>query len=308
MKTEEVIKKENKFISIIKSEYKRFFIITFASIVYSLGLAWFLQPGKVYSGGVVGLVQLILDIIEKFTGETHTVGLLIFILNAPLLIIAFKSVSIKFAIYSLISIVIQTIMGLGFIELINLEINIIGNPEYNRVLLSIIGGGLVGFGGAIALRCGGSTGGIDILAQALALKKNLSIGVSCLIFNVCIALVGGFILGSWAIVFYTIIRIITTSVVTDKIHTIYNHLKVEIITDNGEEMSNMIMSVTGRGVTVLSGEGAYTHRSKYVLEVVLSSFQLYQITNKAKEIDGHVFIIASPVKSIVGNFKKKTIA
>lgn len=298
---------KNKFIKICKSEYKRFLIMVISSIIYSLGLAWFLQPGQLYSGGIVGLMQLVVNIIEKQTGTAPAIGLFIFVVNIPILIIALKFVSLKFALYSLLSIVIQTIMGLGFIEVFDFGVNMIGN-DYNQLLLAIIGGGLVGIGGSLALRYGGSTGGIDVFAQALALKKNLSIGTSSLIFNFCIALVGGLVLNSWPIVLYTIIRIVVTSIVTDKIHTIYNYLKVEIITDKGEEISNMIMAETSRGVTMLDGEGAYTHTKKYVLEVVLSTFEFYKMIDLAKEIDGHVFIISSPVKSIVGNFKKRTIA
>ncbi|MFI3329456.1 MAG: YitT family protein [bacterium] len=293
--------------NVVKIEYKRFLIISLASVIYSLGLIWFLQPGSLYSGGVVGLVQLILNIIAKATGETYAIGVFIFVINIPLLYIAFKYVSFKFAIYSLLSIVIQSIMGLGFINVIDFQINVVGE-QYNQLMLALIGGGMIGIGGALALRFGGSTGGLDIIAQAFALKKELSIGVSSLIFNFSIALIGGFVLQSWAIVFYTIIRIVVTSIVTDKIHTIYNHLKVEIITEKGEEISSMIMRESGHGVTVVNAEGGYTHKKKFILEIVLSSFQLYPIIELAKEIDPNVFIITTPVKRLVGNFKKRTIA
>lgn len=291
----------DKVVKIIREEYKRFFVVIIATIIYMLGLIWFLQPANLYSGGVVGLVQLIVNIIAKFTGVTHEMGLFIFVLNIPILFVAFKYVSFRFAIYSLISIVIQTIMTSGFLNPNLLQLD-------DPLLQSMIGGCLIGFGGAMALRFGVSTGGIDIFAQAIALKKDYSIGLSCLIFNICIALIGGFVLNSWAIVFYTVIRIITTSIVTDKVHTIYNHLKIEVITDKGEEISNMIMQKTKRGVTIVEGEGAYTHNKKYVLNVVLSSFELSEIISPAKEIDSHVFIFSSPVKGVVGNFKKRTIA
>lgn len=302
METGHLEKKENKFNKIVKSEYKRIIAVVVGSCIYALGLLWFLEPAKLYSGGVTGLVQLIINIIEEFTGNTISIGVLIFLINIPILIIAFKFISTKFAVYSLISIIIQSTLTLGFIPI----------PEFgvafdDSLLLAFLGGCLVGIGGAISLRAGASTGGIDVFAQALSLKKNISIGSFSLVFNLTIALVAGGIFG-WAIALYTIIRIIVTSLVTDKIHTAYNHLKVEIITDKGDEISEMIIMKLGRGVTMLNGEGAYTHKKKYVLEIVLSSFELYKIIDSAKEIDSSVFIIASPVKSIIGNFKKRSIA
>ncbi len=300
---------QNKFVKLIKEEYKRFLIVSISSVIYALGLMWFLKPGELYSGGVVGLMQLVINIIAKVTGETYSIGIFIFLVNIPILVVAFKFVSLRFALYSLLSIVIQSVLGIeGLFPIVDLGVNQSLNPAYNQLLLAIIGGGLVGFGGALALRYGGSTGGLDVFAQYLALKKDVSIGKFSLIFNLFIALIGGLVLQSWPIVLYTVIRIFVTSSVTDKIHTVYNHLKVEIITDFGEEISKMIMTNTGRGVTIIHGEGAYTHKTKYVLEVVVSSFELFTITEAAKAIDKHVFIISSPVKSIVGNFKKRTIA
>ncbi|MFI3214992.1 MAG: YitT family protein [Eubacteriales bacterium] len=295
-------KKGNAFLNVIKSEYKRFFIVALGSCIYALGLIWFLQPAKLYSGGITGLVQLIVNIIEKNTGETISIGILIFLINIPILIIAFKFISTKFALYSLLSIIIQSTLTLGFIKVPDF-----GIAASDNLIMAFLGGCMVGIGGAIALRAGASTGGIDVFAQALSLKKNISIGNFSLIFNVSIALIAGGIFG-WAIALYTIVRIITTSLVTDKIHTAYNHLKIEIITDDGEEISSMILREFGRGVTMLNGEGAYTHKKKYVLEVVVSSFELYKLVDLTKEIDPHVFIIACPVKRIVGNFKRRTVA
>lgn len=292
----------NKFSKVVKSEYKRIIMVVLGSCIYALGLIWFLEPAKLYSGGVTGLVQLIVNIVEKYTNQTISIGVLIFLINIPILVIAFKFISTKFALYSFLSILIQSILTLGFI----------GVPDFgaafdDSLLLAFLGGCLVGIGGAISLRAGASTGGIDVFAQALSLKKNISIGNFSLLFNLTIALVAGGIFG-WAIALYTIVRIIVTSLVTDKIHTAYNYLKVEIITDKGEEISEMIMMKLGRGVTMLDGEGAYTHKKKYVLEIVLSTFELHKIIDDAKSIDEHVFIISIPVKGIVGNFKKRTIA
>ena len=108
------------------------------------------------------------------------------------------------------------------------------------ILLSFIGGFVSGVGSSLALRYGTSTGGVDILAQALSFKKNISIGFVSLIVNVVVAALGAMVFGNPAILFYTIIRIIVQSVVTDKIHTAYNFLKVEIVTTKQEELSQFL--------------------------------------------------------------------
>ena len=64
----------------------------------------------------------------------------------------------------------------------------------------------------------------------------------------------------------------------------------------------------GRGITVISGMGAYTHTEKTILETVVSSYEVNRVLEYAKSVDPHAFITVSPVKFVVGNFTKKTIA
>ena len=60
----------------------------------------------------------------------------------------------------------------------------------NQLLFALIGGLITGVGNGIALRFGTSTGGIDIVAQALSISKGISIGVFTMTLNCGIALVG----------------------------------------------------------------------------------------------------------------------
>ena len=98
-------------------------------------------------------------------------------------------------------------------------------PEYtfgidaleNQLLFALIGGLVTGLANAVALRFGTSTGGLDIIAQALSIEKGISIGTFTMIFNCLIALVGGGVIANaWEISMYTFIRIIISSIVIDK--------------------------------------------------------------------------------------------
>ena len=90
-------------------------------------------------------------------------------------------------------------------------------------------------------------------------------GYVSLLLNVLIALIGGLVYGSGAIVAYTVIRIIVTTLVTDKIHTSYNFLKVEIITKVPENIYDEILVKLYRGVTILEAQGAYSRDDKSIL-------------------------------------------
>ncbi len=289
----------------------RIFIVIITSVIYCLGLIWFLEPAGIYSAGITGLSQIVKNTIDTTTGlnpQIVPLGVYTFVLNVPLFIYGWRKVSKRFAIFSVVSVIVQTVCTLGWIpvdpviEAFNLP------PLENQITYAIIGAIFTGVACGVALRFGTSTGGLDILGQVLAIEKNISIGVFTMIANVMIAVIGGvFVSHSWPIAFYTCIRIIITSVCIDKIHTAYNYLKVNIISNNvTEEMLHELLSMH-RGCTIIPVEGAYSHQRKYDLIMVVSGYELDKAIHICKKYDPKCFIIVEPVKRVVGNYTRKSI-
>ena len=294
-------------------------MVTISTIIYCMGVMWFLQPASLYSGGVTGIAQLISNSFSRFFNIKIDLGLIVFLINIPILIFGWKKVSKRFVICSVISIILQTVLMNEIIPVVDFGINTGLNPitgvtfpgsgsEMDLLLLSFVGGFISGVGSSLALRYGTSTGGVDILAQAVSFKKNISIGFISLVVNVIIAILGALLFGNPAVAFYTIIRIIVQSVITDKVHTAYNFLKVEIVTTKTQEVSELLLSDIGRGITIINAIGAYTHTEKSVLEIIISSYEMHRVIDDTKRIDPSAFITVSPVRRVIGNFKRKTIA
>ncbi|MCM1131091.1 MAG: YitT family protein [Roseburia sp.] len=281
-------------------------IVLISAIVYSLGVMWFITPAGLYSSGVTGLGQIMSDIIALCTGGKVIVplGVFTFVLNIPLFVYGWKKVSIRFAVYSLLSVVVQSIIMMGWIPEYTFGIN----AKENQLLFALIGGLITGLANGIALRFGTSTGGLDIIAQALSIEKGVSIGTFSMIFNCLIALIGGgAIAGAWEISMYTFIRIIITSIVVDKIHTAYNFVRLDIISEHVDAISTRIMEELKRGVTLMSVEGAYTHTQKRDAFVILTSYELARAKKICMEVDPNVFVIIAPAKGTIGRFVRKTI-
>ena len=72
-------------IRFLKKEYKKIFIIALGSLIGSIGIVWFVDPAGLYSGGVTGISQLVVNIVFKYTGKSINLGLLLFILNIPII-------------------------------------------------------------------------------------------------------------------------------------------------------------------------------------------------------------------------------
>lgn len=291
---------------VVMEESFHVFIVLISAIIYSLGVMWFITPAGLYSSGITGFGQIISDIIILCTDGKVKIplGVFTFLFNIPLFIIGYRKVSIRFAIYSLLSVIVQSLFMMGWI------------PEYtfgidaleNQLLFALIGGLVTGLANAVALRFGTSTGGLDIIAQALSIEKGISIGTFTMIFNCLIALVGGGVISNaWEISMYTFIRIIISSIVIDKIHTAYNFVRLDIISDHVEDISQRIMSELKRGVTLMSVEGAYTHAQKRDAFVILTSYELARAKRICMEADPNVFVIIAPAKGTIGRFVRKTI-
>lgn len=300
----------------ILPEVKRTLAVVFFTLIYGVGVSWFLEASVVpmYTGGIPGFAQVLRDFLVKYDFINPNNGdlimsIFIFVANIPILLLGWFGISKRFTIYSLVSVIIQSVV-IGFIPKVDFGLN----SESQAIMASFIGGLLIGIGVGGALKYGTSTGGFDIIAQYFSFKKGHSVGFISMALNVLIAVLGALITGgdyeiaAGLIFTYTIFRIIITTVATDKIHTAYNYLEIQIITDNPEPIIETIMTRLGRGVTILKAEGAFSKRAKQVVMVIISSYELQNITDIINEFDEKSFVIAKPVRNVIGNFRKKRIA
>ena len=294
--------------------------VTVFTIIYGIGVSWFLEASIVplYTGGIPGIVQLLRDILVNVFNKNmpdYYLGILIIAFNIPILLLGWFGVSHRFTIYSIISVLIQSFI-LGFIPQIHLGFD----RAEHALVASILGGLLIGIGTGGALRYGTSTGGLDIIAQFVSFKRGKSVGTISMTMNVVIAILGGIMIGGkvvdangvaitgGVIASYTVIRIIVTTVITDRMHTAYHYLSVNIITVEPKALVSEILDKLYRGVTLLKVEGAYSNHEKTMVYVIISFYELSKLKEIIRELDEHAFVVTSPVKNVFGNFTKKRIA
>lgn len=313
-----------------KNKTLRSYILTIiGSIIYSMAVVWLLQLGRFYASGVTGISQLVSYFVGEIGGKTISVGILIGIINLPLLLIGWRHIGRKFAYLSLVSIITQSIViflleyfashygvqpfkvlmvekGLMFNELGE----IIYNPELilqpgNRLLLAIIGGGLAGIGTSLCLSAGGSTGGMDIVSNSLFMKKNISFTKYTFIVDAII------ILAAWYVgletMLYTFIRLITYVITIDYFYTIYKTAKIEVITEKAMDVRTMLLEKYHHGMTIYSVKGGYALQEKWMIKIFVSSYEINDYLNSIIECDPKAFISVSSVINIKGNYIKKTI-
>ncbi|TNF08937.1 MAG: YitT family protein [Bacillota bacterium] len=311
--------KSEKFTNSVKPEIERLVAVIVFTIIYGIGVSWFLEASVVplYTGGIPGIGQLVRDaayVWFDYTLKDDFLGLFVIIMNIPILILGWFGVSHRFTIHSIISVVLQALI-IGWFPKVNFGLNSVEHA----LAASVLGGLLIGIGAGGALKYGTSTGGLDIVAQYFSFKKGKTVGFISMAMNVTIALLGGFIVGGHettqgvvitggVIASYTVIRIIISTIMTDKIHTAYQFLAVDIITTVPQQLVDEILVKVYRGVTLMKVEGAYSHHEKTMIFVVISSYELHTLVRLVKQVDPQAFIVTRPVKNVFGNFKRKTIA
>ena len=270
------------------------FIVLVTATVHSLAVLWFLEPANLISIGLTGLSQ-ILNRSFSMIGMTIPVGVFTLVLNVPLCIYGAKTVSPRFVLFSILSVLVQSFWLLDW-DFLKIDF---GFTAQDRFFLSVIGGLFCGCSIGVALRYGTSTGGMDIIGQALALRKNISIGFFSTIVNILLAVIaGGLIERSWTITLYTFVFIIVSNLAIDKIHTAYNYLRIDIISLHPDQIADALIVGIHRGCTILDVKGAYTKEKKADVFMIISSYELQKVAEIVRKTDPMAFMTVSPIKQI----------
>ena len=270
------------------------------TLMFCIAINIFVVPNDLYTGGVLGLSQLIRSIvidIFKLNITFDFSGLIYYLINIPLFIIAYKSLSKSFFFRTLIVISIQTIM-LTLIPTVSI---------IDEKLTNVLVGGLLGGAGlGIILSCGASTGGSDIIGLVFAKKNNeLSVGKLGLILNVFIFSLTGIMYGLQTMI-YSIIYSFVDSLMLDKMHE-QNICSTAFIfcKKNPKEINNYIKNELNRDFTYWDAKGGYDDSKTYIIYTALTKYELIKLERKIKECDFNAFMIKSDGVGIKGEFEKK---
>lgn len=284
---------QNKNSSILNWDFcLSLILITLGSVMAAVALELILIPNSMIDGGMNG-VSIILNTL--FGGS---LGVIIFIVNLPFLILGYKQLGKKFVFKA----------GYGML-LFSILLEVFGNytPLIDDTLLATVYGGiLLGVGCGIIIKEGGCLDGTEIVAILINRKRSLSVGQVVLCFNVVIYGAAIFVFGAERAL-YSLLTYFISYKVIDMVSDGLNSAKAAfIITDDGTEIAREILKRLGRTVTVLSGEGIISHGDKRVLYTVITRFEVSILKDILNEVDDSSFVTVFDVSEIIGNHIKKT--
>lgn len=282
-------------------ESKRSFFCIFGAFLYAAGINLFVVPAGLYTGGVMGICQVIRTILTTVVGldfgSFDIAGVIYYLLNVPIFIIAFTRIGRKFFAKTLVTVTAMSAF-MSFIPAVKLV---------DDVMAACVVGGIVsGAGVGIVLRMSSSGGGMDVIGMLLTKwKKDFSVGKVNLLVN--LVLYGSCLfLFDVPVVIYSVIYAAVYSVAMDKMHTQNINVEVTVITKaDTVELEKEVFGELGRGITKWVAQGAYTGEESHILYIMLSKYEVNRLKSMIHESDPQAFIVVNEGVNVDGNFLKK---
>ncbi|MDP4084127.1 MAG: YitT family protein [Bacillota bacterium] len=273
----------------MKHTIYQLFSITISTIIMAFALNDFLIPHKVLTGGVTGISIIIHQFIRLNTGS------IILIINIPLFILGYFKLGKKFMFLTIYSIV-----------LLSIAMKLIPVSPFSHDILSscIFGGVLFGLCVGMNIKFGGSSGGLDIVSVILSKKKDMSIGYLSTYMNLGVVIVSALVFGTDKTL-YTLFAIFASGRAVDTIYTNQVKLTVTIVTEKWNELSEALLHLHQRGITMTEAEGVYSHHPKKVLTTVITKFEWQETKELIRKEDPKAFVHITRAIEVMGRFRKE---
>ncbi len=270
-------------------------ILSIVLIVIGCALASFsigaiLIPNLILDGGINGISIMLAQVTSIKT------SIYIVLLNIPFIVLGYKSLGKEFVFKALFAMLVFSGM-LYYTETIDIHIQ-------DKLLATIYGGLVLGFGVGIIIRYGGCLDGTEIAALIVSKKTNFSVGQIVLICNVFIYGTAGFIFGFDRALYSLLTYFITFKVIDFVSEGLEQGKAVLIITNQSAKVAQDIYEKLGRTVTSFEGKGMINGETM-ILYSVITRLELTELRNIVNADDVQAFVTVIDVSEIIGAHIKK---
>ncbi len=273
----------------MREKIKSYVLILCGTAITAMAISLFFVPNKIVNGGASGLATVIYYTIGLKPSVANA------LINALLLLLSMLCFGWKFVAKTLFSIGMLT----AFIEVFSY----IPPVTDNMILATIFGAVLYGTGIGIVLSQGSTTGGTDILGRLIQYRfPQWKIGKILLGVDLAVIFLSFVTFKTTEVVLYGIIALFISTTSIDWLMRNLNISKLAfIITDKGQEIAELLVSTSPRGVTLVDVTGVYSNTSKKMMICALKENEILEFQRKILARDEQAFIIYSESQQIVGN-------
>lgn len=279
---------------IILDYIKKAIFLILGAFIVAIALEMFLLPNQIIDGGVIGISMMVSHITKG------NLGAIIFVINLPFIILAYKTLGKKF--------VINTFFAISMLSIATNIVLKFPHATEDLLLATIFGGILLGLGVGLILRNNASLDGTEMVSLRLAKTlKVVSVGELLMGINLFIYAGAGFLFG-WDRALYSILTYYVASKVIDTVIEGLDKAKsVRIVSDYSRIIGDSIIKDLDVSVTYMKTMGGYSKQEKILTYCVVNKFDIPRIKELVHTIDPKAFIVTEDVHEVEGiRFKKKS--
>ena len=264
-------------------------IVLAGNILYACGVAFFILPGGLITGGTTGIALFVQHVFQI------PISAFVLCFNAAMFLLGFAVLGRKFAATTALS-TFSYPLALELIQRLAGDYVLTEDP----VLCMVFGGFCIGGAIGVVIRTGASTGGMDIPPLVLNRLFHLPVSVMIYVFDILILLLQAFQCSGEEIL-YGILLILIYTVVIDKCLVVgTSKMEVKVVSRESEKIRKAILFEIDRGVTMLKGQTGYLQEETDIVLSVVSNRELIRVRRLIHGIDSSAFIIISRVTEVRG--------
>lgn len=270
-----------------KKFIKEFIFINIGVFFTAFSLCIFLDPNNLVVGGVGGIGTILTNTIFP----NLKLSSIVFVINTVLLLISLFTLGKEFFFKTLYGSLIYPF----YCFICELLFDVISKnnllPIDNLLLIVLFGACITGAGMGLAIKNGGSTGGIDILQNICLKYFHMPLSTSLIIFDGAIVLGGAIISGDFNNILYGILFIVISGYILDNIvFGGFSFRAVHIVSSEHEKIKELIIKSFDRTVTEVYSRGGYSSKETKMLICVLSTKEYYNLRSIINEVDPSAFV------------------
>lgn len=285
----------------VKQELKDIFMLICAASISFVSIYVFVIPANFSPSGVDGISTILYEITNI------NIGWYKLAINLPLMVLAWIYLKRRYVVYVCLFILLDS-FGMIFLEKLHFYTFVpqnltAGEAVGYRLLSAIFAGVALGVCTAIMLKLGCSTGGIDIVACLVNLKKP-NMNIERIISIICYCVIGCSYFVYWDLtsILLSVIQIFVFEWTAAAILRKERYaLEVKIITKEPEKIRDEILYKHRHSATILNAKGMYSQDDYYMVVTVLNSKNIAEFMKTMKQ-HPETFIYFSDGVKVQGDF------
>ncbi len=264
--------------------------------IAGIALKLFLVPNHFFDGGITGISLLVHEVYG------FNLGLVIVLLNLPLIAISYFTIGKRFALRTLASVIL---LGICLLLIPNYAMTA------DKLLISIFGGAFLGIGIGLIMRTGAALDGIEVLAVYTLKRTSFTISEIILGINIIIFTIAGFRFGLETALYSILTYFTATRCIDYVVEGLQAYTGVTIVSGKSDAIKYQLVNKLGRGITVYKGERGFLP-GKFevstecdIIFTVITRLELRKLKNLVYDVDPKAFVFANTIKEASGGIIKR---